>query len=265
MHGQIDTFWLPKAGASEAEYEDASANSVSDKMAVDLVEDDDDIRVAVADGATESLLSGSWANALAHRVAAEEVPHRRWQNAIKWAIEDWPAYIAAYREERELRDKPIAWYEEPGLEHGAEATLVALRLRNPCHGRHTGYWWSMAVGDATIFQIRDEACARAFPIRRSVAFDTSPALIRSLDHAGAFKTKLRKTRGDWQSGDLFFLCTDALAAWFLERREYSESPWAIWRDFGSLDCQTFESWVSDERARGRLKNDDVTLVRVHCF
>jgi hypothetical protein len=264
MHGQIETFWLPKAGATEAEYEDASANSVSDGPTIDLDEDDDDIRVAVADGATESLLSGSWANALAHRVATEEIPHRRWPNAIKWAIEDWPAHIDAYRRERELREKPIAWYEEPGLERGAEATLVALRLRNRQKGDN-GYWWSMAVGDATFFQIRDEACVRAFPMRRSAAFDTSPDLIRSLDQTSAFKRRLRKTRGDWQSGDLFFLCTDALAAWFLERLEHSESPWEIWRDFGSIDCQPFESWVNEERANGRLKNDDVTLVRVNCF
>jgi hypothetical protein len=123
----------------------------------------------------------------------------------------------------------------------------------------------MAVGDATLFQIRDERCKRAFPIKRSGAFGTSPSLIRSLDHEGAFRHWLRKTKGDWQSGDLFVLCTDALAAWFLERLENAEKPWEIWRDFGSDECQTFESWVTSERAFGRLKNDDVTLVRVNCF
>ena len=264
MRAQIDTFWLPKAGATDAEYEDASANSVSDQLTVDLVPEVDDVRVAVADGATESLLSGSWAKALSHRVATEQIPHRRWSDAIKLAIQDWPAHLDAYREERLRRKKPIAWYEEPGLERGAEATLVALRLRNPRAGG-PGYWWSMAVGDATLFHVRGEACERAFPMQRSSAFGTSPGLIRSLDHEGAFKRRLRKTGGDWQPEDLFFLCTDALAAWFLERGEQSERPWQIWRDFGSSDCQTFADWVMDERSSGRLKNDDVTLVRVHCF
>lgn len=264
MRGQIDTFWLPKAGASVEEYEDASANSVSDLPTVELTPEFDDVRVAVADGATESLLSGNWARALTLRVATEQIRHRRWSDAIKWAIEDWPAHLEEYRRERLSRNKPIAWYEEPGLDRGAEATLVALRLRNPPNGG-PGYWWSMAVGDATLFHIRGEVCERAFPMKYSSAFDTSPHLIRSLDHGAVFRQRLRKTRGEWQPEDLFFLCTDALAAWFLERREASEKPWEVWRDFGSVDCQSFAEWVAGERASGRLKNDDVTLVRVHCF
>jgi hypothetical protein len=264
MQGQIDAFWLQKAGANYAEYEDAFANSVSDQIPVDLTDEIDDVRIAVADGATESMLSGSWASVLSRRVVTEEFRLRRWSDAINVAIDNWPAYLDSYREDRVRRDKPIAWYEEPGLERGAEATLVALRLRNPRDGA-PGYWWSMAVGDATLFHIRDEICRRAFPIQCSSEFDTSPSLIRSLDHERAFKRRLQKTRGSWQSGDLFFLCTDALAAWFLERAEGFERPWEVWRDFGTDDCQSFDSWVADERSGGRLKNDDVTLVRVECF
>lgn len=265
MRGQIDTFWLPKAGATESEYEDASANSVSDERCVELDAGCDDIRIAVSDGATESLLSGRWADALSRRVATEPLPQRRWSAAITAAIEDWPEQLDAYREERIQRGKPIAWYEEPGLERGAEATLVALRLRNSYNGGG-GYWWSMAVGDATLFHIRGgHTFARSFPLRRSDAFDTSPHLIRSLDHDGVFKKRLRKTTGDWQSGDVFFLCTDALAAWFLERNELSERPWETWRNFEDTQCQQFESWAHTERSGGRLKNDDVTLVRVNCF
>lgn len=264
MLGQIDTFWLPKAGLTDAEYEDAAANSVSDELTVELSPEIDDVKVTVADGATESLLSGSWAKALSHSVATEQLRHRHWPDAIKSAIQDWPAYLNSYREDRILRNKPVAWYEEPGLERGAEATLAALRLRNPRSGR-PGCWWSMAVGDATLFQIRGETCNRAFPMRRSCDFNTAPDLIRSLDHESSFKKRLKKTKGDWQPDDLFFLCTDALAAWFLERLEDEDQPWSIWRDFGSSDCQTFPSWVDNERACGRLKNDDVTLVRVHCF
>ncbi|AWT52255.1 protein phosphatase 2C domain-containing protein [Mycolicibacterium smegmatis] len=264
MRGQIDTFWLPKAGATDAEYEDASANSVSDQGSVDLTPEVDDVRIAVADGATESLLSGNWARALSQRVVTEQVSHRRWADSIKLAIEDWPAQLDAYRAERDSRNKPIAWYEEPGLARGAEATLIALRLRN---AREDGnaYWWSMAVGDATLFQIRGDSCLRTFPMKRSESFNTAPDLIRSLDHESTFKIRLRKTSGAWQPEDLFFLCTDALAAWFLERREHREKPWEVWRDFGSDDCITFERWVDEERGNGRLKNDDVTLVRMHCF
>lgn len=264
MRGQIDTFWLPKAGATEAEYEDASANSVSEADAVELDAEIDDVRVAVSDGATESLLSGRWAHELSRRVATEPLPHRLWRDAIKLAIEEWPKHLDDYRRQRLERNKPIAWYEEPGLEHGAEATLLSLRLRNPRDGEQ-GRWWSMAVGDATLFHVRGSELTRSFPLKHSSAFSTSPSLVRSLDHDGSYKRRLRKTAGEWQPEDIFFLCTDALAAWFLERFEQSDRPWEIWRDFGGTDCQSFDTWVADERTSGRLKNDDVTLVRVQCF
>lgn len=262
--GQIDTFWLPKAGSSDDEYEDAAANSVSDMLTTDFNQDVDEVLIAVADGATESLLSGPWARALAKRVVAEPLRHRRWADAIQLAIQDWPGQLDEYRRERSDRDKPIAWYEEPGLTRGADATLVALRIRKPMSGR-PGYWWSVAVGDATLFHVRGDRCLRAFPLRRSTAFDTSPDLIRSLDTAGAYRRHFKKTQGEWLSADMFFLCTDALAAWFLQSCEHGEQPWDIWGDFGTQDCQAFESWVVEERGSGRLKNDDVTLVRVHCF
>lgn len=120
------------------------------------------------------------------------------------------------------KKKPIAWYEEPGLERGAEATLVALRLRNPVDGR-PGFWWSMAVGDATLFHIRGDGFTRAFPMKRSAAFSTSPHLIRSLDHESGFKRRLRKTSGEWEPEDLFFLCTDAWlhGSWNVRRNRIS--------------------------------------------
>jgi len=264
MLGQIDTFWLPKAGLTAAEYEDAAANNVGDELTVELSEQVDDVKVAVADGATESLLSGRWAQLLSRHVAVDPLRHRHWADAITTAIQEWPDYLSAYRDERVRRSRPIAWYEEPGLERGAEATLTALRLRNARDGR-PGYWWSMAVGDASLFHIRGDDVQRAFPMRSAGAFNTTPHLVRSLDHEGAFRQRLRKTQGEWQSEDLFFLCTDALAAWFLEAHNNHEKPWATWRDFGSSDCQPFDDWVDTERSQGRLKNDDVTLVRVHCF
>lgn len=264
MRGQIDTYWLPKSGATDAEYEDAYANSLNDGPTVDMGPEDDDVRLVVSDGATESFLSGQWARLMSHCVATNDLPHRRWADAIKVAVEEWPRELSAYREDRNQRNKPITWYEEPGLERGAEATLLAMRIRNS-RDDQPGYWWSMAVGDATLFHVRGDSCVRAFPVGRSADFGTSPHLVRSLDIDGQFKQRLKKTQGSWQPEDLFFLCTDALAAWFLERKEASETPWRTWRDFGSDDCQQFDSWVEQERSSGRLKNDDVTLVRLHCF
>jgi hypothetical protein len=62
MLAHISTFWLPKRGSSLQEYEDAfwvGPNSDGEGEIRQRF-----LRVAVADGASESMLAGRWANRL---------------------------------------------------------------------------------------------------------------------------------------------------------------------------------------------------------
>lgn len=70
---------------------------------------------------------------------------------------------------------------------------------------------------------------------------------------------LRFAEGTVAEGDDFFVCTDALAAWFLARAEQGGWPWETLRDLTEIG---FAEWVSKARQTSGLRNDDVTLVHL---
>ena len=73
---------------------------------------------------------------------------------------------------------------------------------------------------------------------------------------------LKTESGDWQSGDQFFLMTDALAAWFFKEHEQSRKPWEVLRDLEYDETKPFAEWVSRLRSNNEIRNDDVTLYRI---
>jgi hypothetical protein len=76
-------------------------------------------------------------------------------------------------------------------------------------------------------------------------------MMRALQFAG----------GELVDGDLLFLATDALAQWLL--LVAPDDGLQLWALLDDLDHDaTFAALVADQRATGRLHNDDVTLLRV---
>jgi hypothetical protein len=73
---------------------------------------------------------------------------------------------------------------------------------------------------------------------------------------------VEQAHGAWREGDLLFLTTDALAAWFLGGVERETAPWRDLNTLAAADGGAFARWADGERAGGRLRNDDLTLVRV---
>ncbi|MBM4067672.1 MAG: hypothetical protein FJ271_01820 [Planctomycetes bacterium] len=239
--------WLPKRGHSLDEYEDAGAADPALG------------RFAIADGATESSFAGPWARLLADGFVSAAGPQPgRWS--------DWlPALQQRWLEQ--FRDKELAWYAEAKLEDGAFATFLGLTLCAP-----TGFfmerrkWHAVAVGDGCLFQVRDNELYRPFPIERAEDFGNTPWLIGSRnDSSKSLRQKELRAKGDWRTGDCFWLMTDALAQWFLTDIEACGTPWTkLEAVLGSDDSQErFADWVEDQRDRQALKNDDVTLIVVN--
>ncbi len=56
--------------------------------------------------------------------------------------------------------------------------------------------------------------------------------------------------------------TDALACWFFKEREQGNKPWMLLRDLDTQGNVSFEKFISVLRSAGRMKNDDVTLLRI---
>jgi hypothetical protein len=262
MRASVMAYWEPKAGNSDAEYEDAwqvnpgTGPEIPGESAV----------VAVADGATESTLARHWAVMIAQGFAAApdaSVDARFFAERAVELSSRWPATVDDYIAGRERAANPLRWYERAGLEKGAFATVLALRLSLEAAGGEAGSigrWNCAALGDTCLFHVRGGQLDLSFPVSLSVNFDRSPALLESrgarretiMDH-------VRLAAGGVTQGDDFFVCTDALACWFLEKAEEGGRPWETLRD---LDEGKFADWVNATRHAHEMRNDDVTLVHV---
>jgi hypothetical protein len=251
----VSAFWTQKEGSSPAEYEDSFwPRHVGEKNRKRR------LRFAVADGASEAMLSGLWANVLVRSFIGSR--SREFEKVYGRALRVWESEYGAYLARRKANGRPIEWYEEPGLERGAFATLLGLSLTSPREGG-SGNWTAVAVGDTCVFQVRRDELVAAFPLQRSDQFDITPDLVASKPRSReAVIARSTTAHGLWIADDQFYLATDAIAAWFLREFEHGDRPWRVLRDLDTQAAPDFLRWVRELRERKRIRNDDVTLLRV---
>jgi hypothetical protein len=221
---------MAKAGHRADEYEDA--------FAADPLRG----RFAIADGASESAFAVNWAKILV--------------NAFVQNPGSWSSWLVQARElwKLQAQERELAWYAETKVQEGAYAAVLGISITN-------GHWTASAVGDCCLFQVRAQRLFRVFPMRRSADFSSRPALLGSRRRA---KTQPRTPRlhvqGNWRTGDVFFLMSDALAQWALKKFEKGKQPWG---DLQSInDNDQFAQWISKLRQAKDLTNDDVTLLLI---
>ncbi len=249
MRTSVEVFAAPKAGNSAAEYEDAHwPRQSSDVTSA--------VRLAVADGATETSFSGIWARLLVKSYGRGRPAEATWDVELNSIRRVW---------QRAVGQKLLPWYAEEKLRLGAFSSLAGLTLipSTEPEGRG-GEFAALAIGDSCLFQVRDGKMIWSFPFTASEEFNSRPLLLSSLDRGADREVATQLTNGGWQSGDLFFLMTDALACWTLRMVESNTDPFVILR---SLETSAeFESFIATQRAATnvdgipQLKNDDVTLV-----
>ncbi len=247
-------FCLPKAGSSAGECEDAFFTQFPSSGDGWLA------TFAIADGATESILSGQWANILVRQFCKRDrglpsIDERLLQQAYKV----WDRWKRLYLLRRVERGIPIQWYEEPGLEVGAFSTLTGLTLLSDPFR-----WIGTAIGDSCLFQVRGGHLRISFPIRHSMDFGHRPELICSEPSRNAdMLDGVHRDGGYLREGDHFYLMSDALAGWFLRQHEAGHHPWKELARFQSRSDQVvFEEWVTGLRHEARVRNDDVVLVMI---
>ena len=182
------TFWVPKRGSSPQEYEDAvwvgpDGDGSGELQASSLT-------MAIADGASESLLAGRWARRLVEVFGTNKATRTRpaFVAAYRMAVGGWDEEVAEYTKEREERGSPIQWYEEPGFAKGAHATILAAEFRDGRSGRAPA-WSASALGDSCLFQVRDELLYASFPMSDATSFTYQPSLLGS---RGADEAALRR-------------------------------------------------------------------------
>ncbi|MGI8686902.1 MAG: hypothetical protein ACR2MO_17735 [Acidimicrobiales bacterium] len=254
MRCVVSSFWLPRDGSPVEHYEDAYFPR---RTGVRITPR---LRLAVADGASESMLSGLWAQTLV-RTWCRSSRRRGMADVVASAMSGWDKTIVAYRQGREAEERPIEWFEQPGLDRGAHATLLGVELTRPPGG--DGRWSAVSLGDSCLFQVRDDQLITAFPLTDAGAFGNAPELVpSSASHLARVVAHLERAEGSWRPGDALFLTTDALAAWFLAGAAAGTAPWQALSGIACDDSAAFAAWAAGERSGRRLRNDDLTLVRV---
>jgi hypothetical protein len=238
------TFWLPKKGNSNEEYEDAA-------FPVEPVEcQTDKFRCAVADGATETSFSGLWAKLLVTGYVDQlERSHLKklWMDSVE--------------------TKQLAWYAEQKAESGAYAALVGLTITCAKKGKAGGTWESEAIGDSCLFLVRDGKLIESFPLSESEQFNSNPFLLSSNLNDEETPEMFVTKSGAWQDGDSFYLLTDAIARWTCKREE-EHGDAANWLA-GLKEADQVAEFVDvqrglmDSESRPLMRNDDVTLMRIN--
>lgn len=244
-------FWLPKAGNTEKEYEDAFCPRRLDSGQETEARD---FRVAVADGATETSFSGLWAKQLVRAYTKGELLPGGFSACLHKLQVRWRAIV---------NGRTLAWYAEEKARSGAAAAFLGLHLQDTGAETHRGCWEALALGDCCLVQMRGERVMERFPIQHSSDFANSVFLLSSNpSQCEGWPERLRTASGYWAADDRFYLMSDALAAWFMREDEGGSVPWDALRDLGTADSPVFSEWVRELRSKGALRNDDVTLLRI---
>ncbi|WP_426571343.1 hypothetical protein [Aquihabitans sp. McL0605] len=242
----------PKSGRADDECEDA-AQAAMLRAPWPEQELEIPVRVAIADGATESLLGGQWAGLLCHHFCADPVGAGL-SDALAAARRGWPQHLVDFR--RRHGEDGLSWLEEGALARGTFATVVGMELVE-------GSVRAWAVGDSCLLVRRGPRLRASFPVTSAQELSSFPDLVRA---EGAIDLSDLPTLNTWEgrveAGDVLYLVTDAVAGWALATREAGEDP------LGALDRSVdggragMSAWLERERRDGRMKDDDSTIVRV---
>ncbi|MFC5752404.1 hypothetical protein [Actinomadura rugatobispora] len=263
MKASIRVFTQAKRGELEADNMDAcwpGGDGEADRPVV---------RLAMADGATEHLLSGRWAAQVVRRLSRSPVrdvasPERFARN-IGVPGAGWVRSLAAYQQMREEQGEPLHWYEFSKLLEGSAVTVLALFLQDGEGTATRGTWHAAAIGDTNLFHSHvhgDQRTTAAFPLRHQADFtDTPPLLLSEVFAEEEIRPRVRCMSGEWASGDVFLLATDALAAWICGAFEAGGDPWTE-LDGATAGPEAFASWLAGKRNEREMRNDDVTLLRL---
>jgi hypothetical protein len=240
----IKAFCCPKSGNSAEEYEDAWAQRQT------RTPPPGGIRVAVADGATESSFAKLWAVLLAQSYVRTEVAGAEFLARLGAARRLWRSRLAGRR---------LPWFASEKAEQGAFAAFLGVEI-----DAHNNRWTALAVGDCCLMQVDDVGkrmrVLQAFPLQQSSQFTMSPYLIGSRSNGEPPNERIQLSKGSLRDGDMLLLATDAVAAWLLRRHEEGRPLWRwLYRKLSTPE--SFAAMVTYGRKNG-LRNDDCTLVRV---
>lgn len=243
-------YWAHKAGNEPWEWEDGAGCAERDG------------RFIVLDGATEAYDAVRWVDQLQRSYVQ---PSAERPELSREALEDWfPLMQQRWVEQAPQRFGTI-FEERKFREVGSFATLLCVQIDGLDGPRPS--WRAAALGDTVLFHVRaDRRRLHHFPNLTPDEFGLAPDGVSTIpDMLDRMRDRLRFDVGGLERGDRIYVATDAFAEWML-RRVDTRPEAELWQLLGPGldpdDGSEFRRLVSDLRANGELKNDDVTLLRI---
>ena len=226
----IQSFAVHKAGNKISECEDIWQKSERDRLT------NPKVAIALSDGATESSFAKEWAKELVNAFVNRGVDD--WLSPLQTTWRQW------------LANQNLSWFAKRKAGEGAFATFLSLEIKFDLS------WKALAVGDSCLFVVRDHLLQNSFPLQNSHEFNNRPRLIGT--HVNLANIIVSQAHGNAQTGDRFYLTTDAIACWIFKQLEANQDPWV---KLGLISSQElFAEWVTELRDRREIANDDTTLL-----
>ncbi len=236
---KIDTYFSPKLGNKTEEYEDAFAiNPGRGKL-------------AVADGASDSIFSGLWARSLVNSYVESDLSITTddfMENLVSAARAKWHTDIEWDKLKLFVKNKAI---------NGSFSTLLLVESLGDRTFRKVRV---LSVGDSCIL-LENGGSISSFPLEKHEDFNITPKLVWS-GYGSPFSREYRWEKPPFLTAeyeiaesDTMIIATDAVSKWLLQ---FYPSSWEKVSDGTSNLRQMFESEVKE----GRMRNDDLTLVKV---
>lgn len=214
------------------------------------IENEQIIRFAISDGATESSFSKEWSDLLVSCYKDLPFDIINLPSTIELISKSWNSRINAI---------DLPWYAAQKAEIGAFATFLGLSL-----DLHQNRFEAVAIGDCTMFVIRNDELFETFPINKIDDYGNTPNLF-STNHQ--YQTDYLNSVFYYDDqihfNDLFILATDALAAWIFKSTIAGEKPWINFTtmlDDANESNTEFEYWTINKIKNNEIKNDDISLV-----
>lgn len=201
-------------------------------------------RMVLADGASESFDARSWARLLVDQMANEDLS----LDAVGECAQSYEA----------LHDPEVlSWSKAAAYQRGSFATLLVVQdLPESSSVR------IVSVGDSLAVWLDGDRMLASVPYESSGQFLDRPSLLSTrmdLNELDGLHCSVHEWEYEEQ-GHRFLLCmTDALGAWLLSHQERG--------DGSALEClcsiresHELVELVENERAAGRMRRDDSTLI-----
>jgi hypothetical protein len=203
---------------------------------------------ALSDGASVSFDSASWARILVRRYTQNPEVSREWLSG-------------AIAEFRKLYDRDsLPWMQQASFDQGSFASLLGVRVFDGGQLIQV-----LSIGDSLAVLCDGDCIKASFPLSAASEFNRSPQLLCTDPAQNVFLDEVDfdyDLVADWSFRGLkqpALLCmTDALGHWLLSQRDQDRSPIGVLREVKTP--KAFARFVQEERAAGRMKRDDTTLM-----